>query len=173
MQNYFSIDEISKEIDVNRNTLYKKAKELDLDTSKLTKKDKTALIKACEDTIKRKSEAKSYLEATKDLKVSKSDEILNQSGSTLEKRLEIAKREFDNVNKALIQVEMAIEQTGIVIMNGNNGTTSMSPAMKVKLELLKQHNALQKTIQDLEDKMRFTITNSINERRTEIESRNK
>lgn len=159
MQNYYTIDEISVEIGVNRNTLYQKAREIDLDTSKITKKRKEKLIKACEGTILRKIEANEFIEDVKSAKVPKTDEILKESGSTLEKRLSIAKREFDNVNKSLMECQVAIELKGTILMNGNNGTISSNPAVKTKCELLKQHNALQKTIQELEDNLKLSKTN--------------
>ena len=162
MQSYFTVDEISTEIDVNRNTLYQKARELGIDTSKITKIKKNKLIKACQSTIERKSEAKAFIEDVKGAKVEKTDEISAHSGSTLEKRLAIAKKEFDNVSKSLAECQVAIDLKGTILMNGNNGTISSNPAVKTKCELLKQQNALQKTIQELEDTLKLTISTSIN-----------
>lgn len=163
MQVYFSVDEISTEIDVNRNTIYQKARELDIDTSKITKTKKNQLIKACQSTIDRKNEAKGFVDDVKKAEVGQTDEISSQRGSTLEKRLEIAKKEFDNVSKSLAQCQVAIDLKGTILMNGNNGTISSNPAVKTKCELLKQQNALQKTIQDLENALKYSISTSINE----------
>ena len=160
MQNYFTIDEISSEINVNRNTLYQKARELSIDTSKITKIKKNKLIKACESTISRKNEAKEFISDISSVKLGEIDEISSQSGSTLLKRLEIAKKEFDNVSKSLKQCQVAIDLKGTILMNGNNGTISSNPAVKTKCELLKQQNALQKTIQELEDTLKYSISTS-------------
>ena len=158
--NYYSVDEISAEIGVNQTTIYQKAKILGIDTSKITKARKNKLIKACEGTIQRKKKAKEFIEDVKQEDVGETEEISSQTGSTLEKRLSIAKKEFDNVTKSLKQCQKAIDLKGTILMNGNNGTISSNPAIKTKLELLKQHNALQKTISDLEQALRITITPS-------------
>ena len=162
MQNYFSIEEISKEIGVSDKTIYKRCSELGFDTSKITKTKKIKLIKACQSTIDRKNEANEFINDVKNAKVGKTDEISAQSGSTLEKRLAIAKKEFDNVSKSLAECQVAINLKGTIIMNGNNGTISSNPAVKTKCELLKQQNALQKTIQELENAMKLSISTSIN-----------
>ena len=156
MQNYHSIDEISAEIGVSRATLSKKANFLGFDVSKITDARKKRLIKACEPTIERKKEAENFLKETKSVKVGQIEPIVNQTGSTLEQRLIIAKQEFDKVHQSLLECQVAIEKKGTILMNGNNGTISSNPAIKTKCELLKQFNALQKTIQDLEDKLKYT-----------------
>lgn len=160
MTNYYSVDEISAEIGVSRTTLSKKVKEMGFDFAKITKAKKNKLIKAVQPTIDRKKKAKEFIDDVKQEEVGEIDEISSQSGSTLEKRLSIAKREFDNVTKSLKQCQKAIDLKGTILMNGNNGTISSNPAIKTKLELLKQHNALQKTISDLEQALRMTITPS-------------
>lgn len=163
MQVYFSVDEISTEIDVHRATIYQKARDLGIDTSKITKTKKNQLIKACKGIVERKNEAKGFIDDVKKAEVGQTDEISSQRGSTLEKRLEIAKKEFDNVSKSLAQCQVAIDLKGTILMNGNNGTISSNPAVKTKCELLKQQNALQKTIQDLENALKYSISTSINE----------
>ena len=160
MQNYFTIDEISNEIDVNRNTLYQKARDLGIDTSKITKIRKNKLIKACQSTIERKKEANAFSEAIKNAKVEKTDKIANQSGSTLEQRLLKAKKDYDNVNKSLAECQIAIDLHGTLIQNGNNGTISSNPAVKTMCELLKQKNALDKTINELEEKLKLSKSTS-------------
>lgn len=154
---YISIDDIAKEVGINRNTVYKKAHDLDIDTSNITPAKKKLILKACEDTIARKKEANEFLEDIKNVKVEKSDEISGISGSTLEQRLMIAKKEFDNVSKSLMECQVAIDTKGTILMNGNNGTISSNPAVKTKCELLKQQNALQKTISDLENSLKMTV----------------
>lgn len=154
MKHYFTVDEISAEIDVNRNTLYKKAKSLNIDTSKITKTDKASLIEACSETIARKREAKELLSG---IEVSETDKISLESESTLEKRLEIAKNQFNLITKSLAECQAVIDKKGTILMNGNNGTISSNPAVKTKCELLKQHTALQKTISDLESALKLSF----------------
>lgn len=160
MQRYHGVDVISAEIGVSAPTLYKKCKEIGIDPSKITDARKKKLIKYCADTIQRKKEAKAFMEDIQNVNVRQSDVISVQSGSTLEKRLSIAKQEFDNVAKSLAECQLAIDTKGTIIMNGNTGTISSNPAVKTKCELLKQFNALQKTIQELEEKMKLSTSTS-------------
>ena len=160
MQNYYSVGAISTEIGVSDKKIYKVAKELGIDTSKITKIKKNKLIKACESTIKRKKEANAFSEAIKNAKVGKTEQIANQSGSTLEQRLSKAKKDYDNVNKSLAECQIAIDLHGTIIQNGNNGTISSNPAVKTMCELLKQKNALDKTINELEEKLKLSKTTS-------------
>lgn len=152
MEHYFSVDEISAEIDVNRNTLYTKARNLNIDTSRIGENEKQMLIDACSETIARKKEAKELLS---DVKVKKSELIDLKNTSTLEQRLFIAKKEFNLITKSLAECQAVIDKKGTILMNGNNGTISSNPAVKTKCELLKQQNALQKTISELESSMRI------------------
>ena len=154
MKNYFTLDEISREIGVSRETLRKKCRILGIDTQKVTLSRKNKLIKACSETIKRKTEAKEFLTGAK---AEESDLISLESVSTLDKRLEIAKNEFNLITKSLKDCQMAIDRKGTIIMNGNNGTISSNPAVKTKCELLKQQNALQKTISELEQALKMSI----------------
>ena len=160
MQNYFTLDAISSEIGVSRQTLRKKCYQLDIDIQKIGKTNKKKLIKACSDTIARKREAKDLLNA---IEVSETDKISLESESTLEKRLEIAKNEFNLITKSLAECQTVINKKGTILMNGNNGTISSNPAVKTKCELLKQQNALQKTISELESalKLSFASPNSV------------
>jgi len=155
MKNYYSVGEISTELGISDKTIYKRAAELGFDTSKITEKRKEKLIQACKAVVDRKKEAKELLKAAENVK---SDAISGQTGSTLEKRLEIAKKEFDNISKSLAECQIVIERKGTIMMNGNNGIVSSNPAVKTKCELLKQHNALQKTIQDLENTLKLTVS---------------
>ena len=160
MKYYFTVDEISAEINVSDKLIYKKAKLLNIDTSKIGNAEKKKLIDACSDTIARKREAEELLS---DIEVSETDMISLQSESTLEKRLEIAKNEFNLITKSLAECQAVIDKKGTILMNGNNGTISSNPAVKTKCELLKQHNALQKTISELEStlKLSFASPNSV------------
>lgn len=153
MQNYFTVDEISAEIGVSNKVLYKNAKLLGIDTQKITVSRKKKLIDACSSTIKRKNEAKEFLTGAK---VKENDFISLESVSTLDKRLEIAKNEFNLLTKSLKDCQMAIDRKGTIIMN-NNGAISSNPAIKTKCELLKQQNALQKTISELEQALKMSI----------------
>ena len=157
MANYYSVEELSNEIGVHRTTLYQKAKLLGIDTQKITEARKNRLIEALKPTIDRKKEANDFLNDVNSEELGEIDEISSQSGSTLEKRLIIAKKEFDNVTKSLVQCQKAIDLKGTILMNGNNGTISSNPAVKTKCELLKQQNALQKTISELEMALKMSV----------------
>lgn len=157
MPTYYSVEQISAETNVSEVTIYKKARLLGIDASRIGKKQKYELIDALADTISRKNKAKEVLEAQKSVKVGYLESIVGQSGSTIEIRLLDAKREYDAVNTALVEIEEIIKDTGRIVSNGNTASTSMSSAMKTKLELLKQFISLQKTIQDLEDKLKYSI----------------
>lgn len=157
MANYYSVEELSNEIGVHRTTLYQKAKLLGIDTQKITEARKNRLIEALKPTIDRKKEANDFLNDVNSEELGEIDEISSQSGSTLEKRLIIAKKEFDNVTKSLVQCQKAIDLKGTILMNGNNGTISSNPAVKTKCELLKQQNALQKTISELEQALKMSV----------------
>lgn len=157
MANYYSVEELSNEIGVHRTTLYQKAKLLGIDTQKITEARKSRLIEALKPTIDRKKEANDFLNDVNSEELGEIDEISSQSGSTLEKRLIIAKKEFDNVTKSLVQCQKAIDLKGTILMNGNNGTISSNPAVKTKCELLKQQNALQKTISELEQALKMSV----------------
>lgn len=153
MQDYFSVAEISAEIGVSDKVIYKHAKLLGIDTSKITEDEKERLIEACSKTIARKTEAQEFISGAK---VDETDMISLQSESTLEKRLYIAKNEFNHITKSLADCQMAIDKKGTIILN-NNGAISSNPAVKTKCELLKQQNALQKTISDLEQALKMSV----------------
>ena len=153
MKHYFTVEEISTEIGVNVNTIYQKARKLEIDTSKIDESAKESLINACASTIARKKEAKEFLNGAE---VSESEMISLESESTLAKRLEIAKNEFNLITKSLADCQMVIDRKGTIILN-NNGAISSNPAVKTKCELLKQQNALQKTISDLESALKLSI----------------
>lgn len=159
MKGYFTIGEISKEIGVSDKTLYKRAKDLEIDTSKITSKRKEMLIKACEEVANRKNSVKGFLQNVSNAKVVESDTISSQSGSTLEKRLEIAKQKFDFVNKCIADCESAIKANNVIIDNAN-GSISSNPAVKTMCELLKQHTSLQRNIQELEEKLKLISTST-------------
>ena len=158
MRNYTSVEEISAEIGVHPSSVYSKARLLGIDTQKITQKRKEKLIKVLQPSIDRKKEANDFLDDVQQENIGEIEEISNETGSTLEKRLSIAKKEFDNVSKSLKQCQIAIDKKGTILMNGNNGTISSNPAVKTKCELLKQQNALQKTINELEQALKLTIT---------------
>lgn len=152
MEHYFSVDEISAETDIHRNTLYAKAKKLGVDTSRIGQTEKQKLIDACAETLERKREAQEFISGAE---VGESEMISLESASTLEQRLYIAKKEFNLITKSLADCQMVIDRKGTIIMNPN-GAVSMNPAVKTKCELLKQQNALQKTISDLESSLKIT-----------------
>ena len=157
MQHYYSVAEISAELGISDKTIYKKVAEFGFDTSKITESKKNRLIKALQPTIDRKREAKELLNVKNRTKTM---EISNETGSTLEKRLEIAKIEFDNINKSLAECQNLIDQKGTMMITPTNGAVSSNPAVKTKCELMKQHNALQKTIQDLENALKLSISSN-------------
>lgn len=154
MQNYYSVEAISIEIGVSIPTIRQKAKNLGFDTSRITENRKKRIIQACQTTIEKKNQAAELIKFKKNLKIT---EISSQSGSTLEKRLEIAKKEFDNINKSLAECQNIIDAKGTILITPTNGAVSSNPAVKTKCELLKQHNALQKTIQDLENALKLSL----------------
>lgn len=160
MKDYFSVGEISTEFGISRQTISKKIKELGIDSRKITEQDKDLIYKQCLTTIKAKDNRKELEEKEK---LIETDTIVDKNGSTLEQRLEIAKREFDNLNKSLIKYQIAIETYGEYLIDEKNSQPYPNPLMKVKVDLWKQHNALQKTIQDLEDKLKYSISSSLND----------
>ena len=151
MKNYFTIDEISVETGVNRNTLYQKARILEIDTSKITKAKKNKLIKACSETISRKEEAKEFEQSLKSKKVSKKNLLVGKCGKELEIMLDLALKDFDDNQNSIKECQYAIELKGTIIQNGNNGTISSNPAVKTKTELLKSQTALRKDIMALKE----------------------
>ena len=154
MKDYFSLDEISREIEVSKETIRKKCYQLGIDTKEIDIKSKKILIDALAETIQRKTEAKEFLN---ELNSGESEAISMKNESTLEQRLYIAKMEFNRITKSLEECQIAIDKKGTIMMNGNNGTVSSNPAVKTKCELLKQQNALQKTISDLEQSLKMSI----------------
>lgn len=159
MKDYFSIGEISKEIGVSDKTLYKRAKDLKINTSRITLKRKEKLIKACEDIANKKNSVKGFMKNVSKVKVTKSSSIASKSGSTLDVRLKIAKQKFDFVNNCIADCENAIKANNVIIDNAN-GSISSNPAVKTMCELLKQHTALQRNIQELEEKLKLISTSA-------------
>lgn len=158
----FTVDEISKETGVTPRILYKRIKELGIVKNEdgaylLDQSEKDALVNSVSDTMKRKKEAEQFIDDVQDAEVGETNTISDKSGSTLEQRLSIAKKEFDHISKSLAECQVAIELKGTILMNGNNGTISSNPAVKTKCELLKQHNALQKTITELENALKLSV----------------
>lgn len=162
MSNYYSVGSISTEIGVSDKTIYARAKKLGIDVQKIGEAEKRELLDSLNEYISFKDTTKAVIDKQKQVKAENVESILDQSGSTIENRLIDLKREYDAVNVALIEIEEIIQDTGRIAMNPN-GSTNISSAMKTKLELLKQFVSLQTKIQDLEDKMRFSITNTIDE----------
>ena len=160
MQNYYSVGAISTEIGVSDKKLYKVAKDLGIDTKKITKTRKNKLINACKDTIYRKKQANELVNDLKSAKLEKSCDISSKSGSTLEERLEKAKKSYDDVVNNIEACIYMIELKGEFITNSNNGSISPNPALKTKCELLKQKNALDKTINELEEKLKLSKSTS-------------
>lgn len=158
MQDYISVGAISTEFGISRQTISKKLKELGIDSRKITQEDKELLYNACKNNFLAKEGRKDYEEK---VKLIETDPILTKSGSTLEERLIIAKREFDNLNKSLLECQIILDTYGHFSINGDDNKPYPNNAMKTKIELLKQHNALQKTIQELEDKKKLSISSSI------------
>ena len=157
-----TVDEISKEIGITPTIIYKKLKEMGITTDAdrrylLDEETKARIIDACSDTINRKKEAIEFMGDVQSAEVGESEKISDQTGSTLEQRLAIAKKEFDRLTKSLEECQIAIDLKGTILMNGNNGTISSNPAVKTKCDLLKQHTALQKTITELENALKITV----------------
>lgn len=160
MQDYISVGEISTMIGVSDKKIYKVAKDLGVDTKKITNKELLLIQEGCSDTIERKKQANELADELKKAKLEKSEEISNQNGSTIEQRLINAKKDYDKVLKNIVACDYLIDSKGEFITNSNNGAVSSNPALKTKCELLKQKNALDKTINELEEKLKLTIATS-------------
>lgn len=156
MQDYYSVGAISTEIGVSDKKIYKVCKELGIDTKKIDENAKKDIILGCESTILRKKEANDLISDLENAKVGQTNEIADKTGSTLEQRLFNAKKDYDNIVKNIIASDFLIETKGEYIINSNNGSVSLNPALKGKTELLKQKNALDKTINDLEEKLKLS-----------------
>lgn len=152
----YTVDEISKVVGVSHPIIRQKLKDMNISTSDIDDEVKSKLIEACAETLNRKKSAKEFIEDVQAAEVGETEKISDQTGSTLEQRLSIAKKEFDHISKSLAECQVAINLKGTILMNGNNGTISSNPAVKTKCELLKQHNALQKTITELENALKLS-----------------
>ncbi len=163
MQGYYSIGVISNEIDVSDKTLYKIAKKLGLDTKKIGDKEKQMLIDECKSTISNKKKSKAFVEATKKVKVEKSDDISMISGSTLEQRLIKAKKDYDYVSQSIDKYKKLIDLQGAGKTNVN-GTTTSNPFAKDVREFIKVKIALDKSISELEEKLKLSKSTSEDKR---------
>ena len=160
MQDYYSVGAISTEIGVSDKKIYKVAKDLGLNTKEIGENEKKLIKEACLDTILRKKQANELVNDLKSAKLDKSGTIYSKSGSTLEERLLNAKQDYDKVIKNILACDFMIETNGEFITNSNNGAVSPHPALKTKCELLKQKNALDKTINELEEKLKLSKSTS-------------
>lgn len=155
---YFKLDEISREIGLSTETLRKKCYLLDIDTQKITKTAKNKLIKACKESIERKTDAKLFEKSIKSIKVSNDKKLVGKSGEELQIMLDLAKKDFDDNQKSILECQFAIEEKGTILNNGNNGTISSNPAVKTKNELLKAQAQLRKDIILITQALANTIT---------------
>lgn len=156
MKHYYSVEEISTEIGISRQALTKRIKKLGLDTKTIGNKEKKLIIDSASEEIEKKKLTTDILSSVSSLQTI---EILNETGSTLEQRLVIAKQKFDFVNQCIAECESAISSVGTIVDNAN-GSVSSNPAVKTMNELLKQHTALQKTINELEERLKLTSTST-------------
>lgn len=155
MEHYYSVEEISKEIGISRQNLTKRIKKMGVDTKKIDENTKKAIIDDCFDEINKKNTKNMILNVINGVSEVKSSEISNESGSTLLKRLEIAKQKYDFVNECLAILEIEIKELGILINNANTSVSS-NPAVKSWNELTKSQNVYQKQIDDLEEKLKLS-----------------
>lgn len=159
MENYLSVDEISTELNVNRNTIYKKIKKLGLDSKKLDQESKKLLQESVEELHKRRNYADEFDLKAKNLK---SASISSKRVSTLEERLIKVKTEYNNVVKSLDEVQLSLDIDGSVLRDDKNSKPYANPLLKSKCELCKTLKVLDDKIQDLEEKLKLanTSTNS-------------
>lgn len=157
MQVYYSIEEISKDIGISRQTLTKRVKKLGLDSKKLGNKERELIIADVQDEIDKKNVSKDVLKSVIGAYNVQSVSISSINGATYEQRLEISKQKLDFVTKELDKLEKAIADSGSIIDNAN-GSISQSPVVKTFNDYLKSYNTLQKTINELEEKLKLSTT---------------
>ena len=156
MKNYYSVDEISTDLHVNRNTIYKKIKQLNLDSKKLDEESKKLLENSIVELKKRRKYAILFEEEVKNLK---SDTISNKTTSTMELRLENAKQNYDDVMKRLAECKLSLDTYGTVLTNDDNKGQYQNPIIKTYNDLIKSRNVLSREIQDWEEKLKL-VSNS-------------
>lgn len=155
MKSYLSVDEISTELQVNRNTIYKKIKQLGLDSKKLDIKSKKLL----EDSVKELHNRRNYAnEFEKKVKYLKNPTILSKSTSTMQERLADAKQSYNDVLKRLEEVKLSLDTYGTVLTNDDNKGQYQNPLVKTYNDLIKSRNLLSKEIQEWEDRLKLIST---------------
>lgn len=154
MKDYYTIDEISKELGISRQKLSPKAKKHGFDLKKMSVEEKNVLIDECKDVLEGKKIQSDILMANSMSKGLKSREISKKSGATHEERLEMSKIEFDFVNNLLEEAKATIKMSGI-LAKSTNGNSSQNSALKTYNDLIKSRNILQKEINELEEKLKL------------------
>lgn len=157
MKRYYSVDEISTDIGISRQQLTERIKKLGLDTKKLTKDDIEIIKDDSFDVLDGKTKQKAILDVANDNLKKQSLVISDIKGATYEQRYKEAKKKLDIVTELMGKCEKSIYTVGMNVKS-TNGNASQNPDFKSYIELLKQFNALNKTINELEEKLKLTST---------------
>ena len=160
MQDYYNIDEISKELGISRQKLSPKAKKLGFDLKKMTEDEKNLLIDECVDVLEGKSNQSAILSFKSDLKSLKNPLISKIDGATTEEVLKNAKEQFDFVVQCLEECKANIKENGIAVKS-SNGNTAQNTYVKSFNDFAKTYNTLLKSINDLEDKLKLTSKTTV------------
>lgn len=152
---YISVSDLSSELNVSVQSIYAKAKKMDIDTKKIGDQEKEMLRQSFTEVSKLKKNASEFEKASASVQCT---EISSQSGSTLEQRLADAKQKFDNLNRTIANYQLAIDTYGDVFTNESNGQPYVNPVQKSLNDALKQYAVINKTINELEEKLKYSVS---------------
>ena len=159
MQDYYSVEEISKKIGISRQKVNDRVKKMGFDTKKLGDDEFKAILYDSLDVLQGKKAQSDILVADSDIEVQEIAIISNESGSTIEKRLELSKIEFDFITNQLEKERKKVLSVGTSVKT-SNGNTAQSSAMKTYNDLIKSRNILNKEINELEEKLKLSKSTS-------------
>lgn len=160
MEYYFSVNELSTEFGISTRSIYNKANKLGIDTKKIGLNEKEKLKESFSEVSKLKKNASVFEQASGTVQTA---EISNLNGSTVEQRLEIEKKRYDNLNRTIAKYQLAIDTYGDVFINEANGQPYANPVQKSLNEAYKQSAVINKTINELEEKLKYSILASSQE----------
>lgn len=155
MKDYYTVVETSAVLNISRSRIYEVCRKLGIDTRKIDDAVMDRLKEAFTGVKKNKKNSESFEVNQKNVQ---SLSISCDSGATLEKRLADAKQKFDDINRSLAEYQLAIDIYGEVMLNDKNSSPYSNPVRKPMNDTLKQYNSLQKTINELEEKLKLTST---------------
>lgn len=147
---YYTIDEISNEIGLSTDLIRHRCYSLDIDTKKIGKDEKAMILDACSEAIERKADSKSFEQMVKSIKVASKEQLVGTDRNILQIMLDLAKKDFDDNQTAILQCQEVINEVGAIIKTSHNGTISSNPAVKTKNDLMKSQSTLRKDIMLLE-----------------------